>query len=501
MLFQYTFQQKESLNKTKDSILSALKEKGYYSLIIDSINQQQKEYTYFLKLGTKIKTAYIKIRPKDWGITQALGYTYTKEGILTLEIERLKPFLNSVSNHLIEDGLLFSKIKLTNTTINNQSLFTELQINSSKKRSINKTILNGYTDFSSAFINHYLKLNDSAILNVTKIEEISKKINQLNFVSEIKKPEFLFSKDSTILYLYLKKKKSNSFDGLINFSNENKKITFKGYLDLNLVNIFNKGEEIKINWRNNSNSKQDFTLKTKIPYLFNSKVSTALSFNLYRNDSTYINTNSKISLSYPINEHTDVSLLISNESSTVHSVIGSISNFDKKMIGVGLRYNSHKSNKFNIDANVSYATRNTSKKTNQYLINLSTSGLIKTSTKTDVYIRSKTSFLLSDSYLENELFREGGSNSIRGFNEQSIFTSKFSYVNSEFRLISQNKSYLYSIHDLGIFEANNKSNVLYAIGAGYNYIKNNNSIDLSYVYGSTHNSKSSFISVKLLTQF
>ena len=500
VLFQNIFQQKKLLAKTKDSVLNTLKEKGYYSLLIDSIHQQQKEYTYFLKLGTKIKTTFIKTQLEDLEIIQALGLT-AKEEIITLPIERLKPFLNSVSNYLLKEGQLFSKVKLINSTIQNQSLFAELQINYSKKRIINKTILNGYTDFSSAFINYYLKLNDKALLNESNIEEVSKKINQLKFVTEIKKPEILFSKDSTILFLYLKKKKSNSFDGLINFSNENKKITFRGYLDLNLMNIFHKGEEIKINWRNNSNNKQDFTLSTKIPYVFNSKISTSFSFNLYRNDSTFSNTNSKFLLSYPINESTEVSVLISNENSTVNSAVGSISNFDKKMIGIGMRYNSYSANEFIIDANISYGNRNTIIKTNQYLINLTTSGLIKTSKKTDLYIRNKSGFLLSDSYLENELFREGGSNSIRGFNEQSIYTSKFSYINSELRFLQQNKSYIYSIHDLGIFEANSKSNVLYAIGAGYNYIKNNSSIDVSYIYGSDNNNKSSFINVKFLTLF
>ncbi|WP_347174129.1 hypothetical protein [Polaribacter uvawellassae] len=504
IVYKNIFNKKENLYKTKDSVLNILKEKGYYTLLIDSVNQQKKKYTYYLRLGTKIKDIYIKVQPKDAEIFIALNLK-TKNEFLILESEKLKPLLNTINKYLIENGLLFSKVKLINANIKNQSLYTELQISYSKKRSINKTILNGYIDFPSSFVNHYLKLNNKILITENKIEDISKKINRLHFASEIKKPEILFSKDSTILYLYLKKKNANSFDGLINFSTENKKLNFRGYLDLNLVNIFNKGEEIKINWKNNSNKKQDFTLSTKVPYIFNSKISTEASFNLFRNDSTYINTNSKISLNYPLNQFIDISILFSAENSTINFTSNNISNFDKKMFGFGVYYNSHKNSEFNLNFNILFGTRRTNTKNNQLLLNLTSSGIIKTSNKTAIYIRSKSGFLFSSFYLNNELFREGGTNSIRGFNAQSIFSSKFSYLNSELRFLSNNNSYLYSIHDVGFFNLNTRNSVLYSLGFGYNFIKNNNSIDISYIYGNSTEAisslNSSILSIKLITLF
>jgi hypothetical protein len=498
------FSKLNKLNKTKDSVLTILKEKGYYSLLTENINQQKKSYTFYLKLGVRINTTHVKVNSEDKKIFQALNLKIDTD-YLILENEKLKPFLNSISNYLIENGQLFSKVRLINSKIKNQSLFTELQINRSKKRTINRIIINGYPDFPSAFTKHYLNLNNNKVLNENRIEEISKKINRLRFASEIKKPEILFSKDSTLLYIYLKKEKSNSFDGLINFSTENNKINFRGYLDLNLVNIFNSGEEIKINWRNSSNNKQDFTLETKIPYLFNSKISSDVSFSLFRNDSTYINTNSRISLSYPISKLTNISLLLTNESSRSNIATNNISSFDKKMIGIGINYNSQKNNQFNVDFSVSHGKRISNQENNQYLLNLNASSLLKTSDRTVLYIRNKSGLLFSDSYLENELFREGGANSIRGFNEQSISTSKYSYINSELRFLSKNKSYLYSVHDIGAFNLNAQNSILYSIGFGYNYIKNNNSINISYIYGNSTEVisflSSSILSIKLLTLF
>ncbi len=504
IVYKSAFNKKAALNYTKDSVLNILKEKGYYTLLVDSIHQRKKKHIYYVRLGTKINDVYIKVNPKDAKVLLALNLK-TKNKFLILENKKLKPLLSSINKYLTENGQLFSKVKLINTNLKNQSLYTELQISYSKKRSINKTILNGYTDFPPAFISHYLKLNKKVAITESRIEEISKKINRLHFASEIKKPEILFSKDSTILYVYLKKKNANSFDGLINFSTENKKLNFRGYLDLNLVNIFNKGEEIKINWKNNSHNKQDVTLSTKVPYLFNSKISTQASFNIFRNDSTYTNTSSKILLSYPLNQFIDASFIFSTESSTVNSIANNISSFDKKMVGLGMFYDSQKKNEITINFNISYGSRHTNTKNKQLLLHLTSSGVIKTSNKTALFLRSISGFLFSDFYLNNELFREGGTNSIRGFNEQSIFASKFSYLNSELRLITKNNSYLYSIHDVGVFNLNENNSVLYSLGFGYNFIKNKNAIDISYTYGKsttrTTAINASILSIKLITLF
>lgn len=502
--YKKIFKDLKQLNNIKDKVISNLKEKGYYTLLIDETIQKENKYSYILKLGIKLKEVHIKIDPKDKDIITTLSLK-TDDNFLIIKNENLKSTLNSISQYLIENGQLFSKVSLINSNVKNQSLFTELQIKESQKRIINKTIIKGYEDFPSSYVNHYLNSNKNQVLNKNKIEEISERINQLTFVTEIKKPEILFSKDSTLLYIYLKKRQSNSFDGLINFSTENKKLSFRGYLDLNLVNIFNKGEEININWKNNSNNKQDFTLKTKIPYIFNSKISAEASFNLFRNDSTFSNTYSKLSLSYPINKNTNFSILYKSEKSINNIMANNISSFNKTMFGFGVHYSSFKENQFNFGVNFSYGARATDTKTNQYLLNFKIDRLIKASKKIEIYIRNKSGFIFSDSYLENELFREGGTSSIRGFNEQSIFTSKYSYINSEFRLLIKKESYLYSIQDIGVFNTNNRPKSLYSLGLGYQQLKNNRNVNINITIGLSEDNSNklnhTILSIKTLTLF
>ena len=65
---------------------------------------------------------------------------------------------------------------------------------------------------------HYLKYSNKDDFNFDVIKKKSEEINKLGFVRQIKDPEILFKKDSTIIYLYLEKVKNNSFDGFIGFA-------------------------------------------------------------------------------------------------------------------------------------------------------------------------------------------------------------------------------------------------------------------------------------------
>jgi len=87
--------------------------------------------------------------------------------------------------------------------------------------------------------------------------------------------------------------------------------------------------------------------------------------------------------------------------------------------------------------------------------------------------------LNSDQYFTNELFRIGGVNSIRGFNEQSIFTKNYSYFNFEYRFLASTTSYFYTITDLGFIKTTENESIL-GLGLGYLFINNQSKINKSY---------------------
>src|SRR5690606_39352988 len=104
-------------------------------------------------------------------------------------------------------------------------------------------------------------------------------------------PEVLFTESNAALYLYVERQNVSQFDGLIGFTNDDDgKVQFNGYADLQLMNILNKGEQLKLYWKNYGNQQTQFILSGDFPYLFNMLFGLIDSLDLFIQDSTMINT-------------------------------------------------------------------------------------------------------------------------------------------------------------------------------------------------------------------
>lgn len=408
-----------------------------------------------------------------------------------IPIEALKIFIDSITNTLEKKGDLFSKIHLENIQQKQNNLFADLKIEKSHLRKIDTTIIKGYDNFPRSYLKNYLIQERDPILNINKIAEISKNIKDLNFVSEIKSPEILFTKDSTLLYLYLKKDKINNFDGLLNFSSdENNNLLFTGYLNLELNNILNRGESFSLLWKANGKQSQNFNIKTTIPYIFNSRFTPELQFNIHKQDSTFLNTKLNTRLLYNYSNKSSIGITYKSENSIetlINTVNDSIADFSNSFIGILYSHRISKQDIFNNDKfyfeiNPSIGERNSEQ---QFQLNLKLQYIFDFSKKSSFYINNQSGYLNSEDILTNELYRIGGVNSIRGFNEESIFTSKYTYFNTEYRYLTSPKSYIYSITDFGYFKAinSNENKQIFSLGIGYLFRINNSQLNINYNYG------------------
>ncbi|AUC20748.1 hypothetical protein BTO15_00845 [Polaribacter sejongensis] len=498
--------------KHKDTILlnleinilsEHLKNLGYFTNSIDSIRNKDNEYVAFFNLGNKIDNAIIRTSKESEIYLEKFN---TTENTFSIPIEKLQTTLLKISTNLDSEGKSFSKVKLKNVTIKNKTLFADLVINPSKKRTINKVIIKGYDNFPKSYLKNYFNIKPTDIFNQEKILEISDASKNLDFIKEIKSPEILFTKDSTLLYMYLKKHKNNSFDGIIGFaSKENGDILFNGNLEIQLNNILNTGEKFGLFWNSIGEEKQELKLTTTIPYIFNSRFSPELTFSIYKQDSTFLNSKFDSRIGYHINSKIKLALTYNSEKSEnlKENLSNNIETYSNYFLGVQLKYSIPKNdffldNKFHLDINPSFGNRETTNETtNQLKLEASISYLWDLNLRSSIFIKNKTGYLNSDSYINNELFRVGGTNSIRGFNEQSIFTNKYMFLNLEYRYLTSEKSYLYTITDLGQIDLNSKNENLIGLGFGYLFNTNNSQINMSLSTGKTNQQETDLKSVKL----
>ena len=466
-----------------------LKMNGYFLSRIDSVSQEGEKYIAYLNLDKKVDSVLLKHKSISKQILQKYKF---KNNYIRIPIYQLEEILNDISTFQELKGNAFSEIKLKKIRIYNKTLYAEIDLTTSKKRKIDKIILKGYDNFPESFIKNYLNINSKTTFNKKKLMEISKLSKGLDFVSETKPPETLFKKDSTLIYIYLKKIQGSSFDGLVNFnSQENGKLQFNGYLDLKLKNVLNKGEQLNLLWNSFGNEKQEFSISVKTPYIYNSKLSPEFAFSIYKQDSTFLNTKLNTSLKYQIRNNSNLFVSFNSEKSenSTKTISNNISSYENYFLGFGYEYkilknDIFKNDMFFININPSFGKRKTTNNTfKQIKIATTLAYLLDLNRNNSIYFRNKTALLNSTNYFDNELFRIGGNKSIRGFNEQSIFVKNYLLQNIEFRYQTSKSSYMYTITDLALITTTNSKEKLYSFGLGYLFNSNNSQINISTAVG------------------
>ncbi|QTE23974.1 hypothetical protein [Polaribacter cellanae] len=484
---KYQKKHKDSLSiyNELNNISSYLKKIGYFSHIINNVSRDKNNFTAFFVLNKKIEEAILVFRKPPNILLKEFNIERNK---ITIPIGKLQETLSKFSDKLEKTGKLFSKVKLKNIRIENKNLYGTLIIEESQKRIINKVIVKGYENFPKSFVKNYFDINRTTIFNKNKLIKIEELSKNLKFAEEIKPPEVLFLKDSTLLYIYLKKKNASSFDGLVNFaSKENGKLLFNGHIDLKLGNLLNTGENLNLFWNSIGEEKQEFKLSLNLPYIFGTKISPETSFSIYKQDSTFINTKFNTNINYNINNKSTLGITFSMEDSEklINISNNNITTFSNFFLGTKYFFNIPKNdffrnNKFSFEVNPSIGKRTSSiNDSNQLKILLNTSYLLDINNRNSIFIRNNSGYLNSTNFIENELFRLGGASSIRGFNEQSIFAKNYTFFNIEYRYLTSEKSYLYTITDFGKTNTTLQNKDLLSFGLGYLFTSKNSQINLS----------------------
>jgi hemolysin activation/secretion protein len=250
----------------------------------------------------------------------------------------------------------------------------------------------------------------------------------------------------------------------------------------------------------------DFKISTEIPYIFNSKFSPQLSFSIYKQDSTFLNTRFDSKLFYHINPKIKLAATYNSESSEnlEETINNNVETFNNFFLGFQFQYKIAKNdvfynNKFYFEINPTIGKREIDQiSSNQFKIEANASYIWDINLRNSIYIKNATGYLNSENYINNELFRIGGANSMRGFNEQSLFAEKFTYFNLEYRFIASEKSYLYTITDYGFLESLKMKNTLLGIGLGYTFFVNTSLIRFSSVIGKDNSQNFDTKNVKIL---
>lgn len=232
------------------------------------------------------------------------------DSYFVLPTETIETALNFINSKQTEKGFPFSKLRLANIKIEeNGNLKADLIIDSeNNKRIINTIEIKGYEKFPKSFLKYYLKIKPNQLFDLNTIKRKIEQLNNLKFANQIKAPEVLFTKDSTTLYMYIEKSKSNTFYGVLGFgtNEQSNKLDFNGYLNLNLTNNLNYGETFGLLYKSTQSQQKRFEAHLTLPYFFNTPVGVGFQLRIFKQDSTFTTVDQAVRVHYQINANHNV---------------------------------------------------------------------------------------------------------------------------------------------------------------------------------------------------
>lgn len=516
------FKDVSSLNLEKEKFKNKLYKLGYIEAKeASSIRYNDSTFLTIYSLNSLYKTIHIYYGEET--LSEELIASISEEtydGYFSLPFMEIEEKLNFINQQLANQGSPFKTLQLKNIKKKeNNILKADLFVSDDTKRTINKIVLNDYEKFPKAFLKRYLKIKEGTDFNLEEVKQKTEALNELSFASQIKSPEVLFTKDSTTLYMYLEKRASNTFDGFLGFgTNENtNKIEFDGYLNLNLINNLNYGESFRLLYKSDENEQRTFQGQIELPYIFGSPIGAELQLNIFRKDSSFTTVNQFGKIFYQINAKSKALLGVSSTQS--NNLLDNpstipIDDYNSTFYNLGYNYVSKESFNNLFPVNFSFNMEIGNGKRTYESIDLKQTSIVydmfkifNLNTKNSIYIRTNGSFLFSDNYFFNELYRFGGINSIRGFEENSLFANLYALVNTEYRHKLSNNIYINSIIDAAYFD-NDISDVkekLFGFGFGFGILTNSGLLKLNYANGKSENQKFKFsdskIHISLTAQF
>lgn len=460
--------------------------------------------------GPQIKTARFHLLFSDTTVPAPPEYSLLSPYLTSHELDNLTRYY---LNHYENIGFPFATLNFIDYAVINDTLRGTLRLNPGPEIRFDSVAIKGFDAFSRNVLRYDLGFTKGMPYREKYLSDLQTYIGQVEYLSFSRAPAVGFFKDKTTLFLYLQEEKGNQIDGVIGLNTEpDGETTLNGDFQLRLLNTFKRGEEINLRWRRPDASVQQLQVGFTWPYLWSTPFWLQSNMEIFRQDSSFVNTHFNGLAKYLITRGSFISAGVNYQSS---NVLAGEENPDFSNLS------SFQSYKYLLGAEL-YRTNRLVIPTEGYTLSLY--GITGNRQAGDigqeqygwrlnaryywnfyrqmvVLMGLNSESLFGANLFQNELFRLGGLKTLRGFNEQSIFASAYGVGTLEYRYMIGAFDYLTLFADGAFVEkriANQREqNFLTGLGTGINFRTNGGIFSFFIAVGKSNNTQFDFRTTKI----
>lgn len=459
--------------------------------------------------------------------------------VMHLEVGNWEQLRESLLRELANQGYPFAKVGLKQVQIDAGIITGRLLVEAGKYYVIDSIRVHGRARISRGFLEQYLNIGRNSAYSREKLEEVGPKLDELTFVEAVAPWNLSMLSTGAVLNLYLEPKRNSSADvliGLLPRDPQTGKTKISADVNLNLKNAFAGGESIMLNWQQLQPASPRLYLGWQQPYLFRSPLGTMLDFELFKKDSLYLQIGALAGVTYRLSANTTASVFLQTTSRyLLEEGFDSLQVIRTKKLppwadvrtrsaGVEItntrldyRFNPRRGRELLLRMNAgtkeyrknedivalkdeampdfNFESLYDSLRLKSYDVSIQASGALFTplARRAVFLLKAQGALRASEHLFRNELFRIGGYRLLRGFDDESIFASRYAVATVEYRLLTGKNSYVFVFSDAAITKTktinSDFSNTFLSGGAGIEMETKMGLLNLSYAMGKRNDVK------------
>lgn len=412
--------------------------------------------------------------------------------------------------HLASRGYPFASVQIDSLVLEEGKAQAWVTLDSGRVYTIDSIRIFGEFKVNKNFLERYLQLPPGGLYRKDRLEMVSKRLNDLDFLREKEPWRLSMLGTGSVLDLYLEPRKSSIVDLLIGFlpgSDQpgGRRFLLTGDANIQLKNALQQGEKIGVRWQQLQVQSPRLKLNYQQPYLFGSAFGTDIAFELFKKDSSFLNLQANLGVQYLSTAEQQGKIflqffrtnLISPDTNFIKITRQLPEQIDLGTTQVGIQYQLEKTDyRLNprkgyaaditlsagqktirpnngiislVDPNFNFQSLYDSIQLRQYQLQLSVlaARYFPLGQQSTVKLGFQGGWLESPDIFRNELFQIGGYRTLRGFDEQSLFVSGYGILTGEYRYLLGRNSFLSAFTDWAYTRNNSSFFTVQGKNAGY----------------------------------
>ncbi|MES2800404.1 MAG: hypothetical protein V4638_10350 [Bacteroidota bacterium] len=472
------------LRKIQNQVVS----KGYLLASFDSISYQNRNIKVHFFKGPQLNQIQLNIKDDDLQFIKKGGIREKEIAKIPFQAGQISKLMKELLSNSLNSGYPFAQVKIENISYQNQHVEGDLILNKGQYYQWKEIHIKGDSVLSTSTISSLIGIHSGNKFKEADLNSISENLRQVNYLKIIKPYELLFTEEGVELFLYLESIPISSANGIIGLqpNTSTNKMSITGELNLKLVNLLRRSESMQIAWRSVRSGTQSLNLALTYPFLFKSPFGLDGNFQLYKRDSTFLETKTNFGIQYFLGRGSYIkafyalytSDLISTQTTGNQQSLKS-SSYGMALIKKKIDYLPNPSRGYIVQLEGQVGQRKLTIPDSAEVPRNITSSLklnldwfINLGKRNILHVGTSFASYYAPAVYANELLRFGGLNSLRGFNEEELTATSFATATLEYRFLTDRNSHAFAFYNQSFYEnrsGNYYNDAPFGFGIGYSF--------------------------------